>query len=60
MRHLAVKHNAVLTFADGNETRGEVRVPWPMPSSIIEEVYGEAICYTNSLWQNTWLKTTTV
>ncbi len=53
MRHLADKHHAELNFADGDETRGEVRVPWPMPSSIIEEVFGEALCYTNSLWQNT-------
>ncbi len=56
MRHLADKHNAELNFADGDEACGEVRLPWPMPSSIIEEVYGEAICYSNSLWQKTWLK----
>ncbi len=56
MRHLADKHNAELNFADGDEACGEVRLPWPMPSSIIEEVYGEAICYTNSLLQNNWLK----
>lgn len=56
MRHLADKHNAEMNFVDGDEACGEVRLPWPMPSSIIEEVYGEAICYTNSLWQNNWLK----
>ena len=56
MRHLADKHNAEMNFVDGDEACGEVRLPWPMPSSIIEEVYGEAICYSNSLWQKTWLK----
>lgn len=56
MRHLADKHNAEMNFADGDEACGEVRLPWPMPSSIIEEVYGEAICYTTSLLQNKWLK----
>jgi len=56
MRHLADKHNAEMNFVDGDEACGEVRLRWPMPSSIIEEVYGEAICYSNSLWQNAWLK----
>jgi len=57
MRHLADKHNSKLSFVDGDETHGEVRLPWPMPSSIIEEVYGEAICYSDSLWQHNWLTT---
>lgn len=56
MRHLADKHNAELNFTNSDETQGEVRLPWPMPSSIIEEVYGEAICYSNSLWRSNWLK----
>ena len=57
MRHLADKHNSKFDFVDGDETHGEVRLPWPMPSSIIEEVCGEAICYSNSLWQTSWFKT---
>ncbi len=56
MRHLADKHNSKLDFVAGDETHGEVRLPWPMPSSIIEEVCGEAFCYSASLWQNNWLK----
>ena len=54
MRHLAEKHNSKLDFVGGDETHGEVRLPWPMPSSIIEEVCGEAICYSNALWQVNW------
>ena len=56
MRHLADKHNAELNFTSSDETQGEVRLPWPMPSSIIEEVCGEAIGYTNAMWRNNWLK----
>ena len=54
MRHLTEKHNGKLDFVAGDETHGEVRMPWPMPSSIIEEVGGEAICYSNALWQFNW------
>ncbi len=47
MRHLADKHHGKLNFIDGEETHGEVRLPWPTPSSIIEEICGEAFCYAN-------------
>ena len=49
MRHLADKHNSQLNFTDSDETHGEVRLPWPTPSSIIEEVCGEAFCYTQAI-----------
>lgn len=49
MLHLADKHNSKLDFVEGDETHGEVRLPWPMPSSIIEEVCGEAICYAQAM-----------
>jgi len=51
MRHLAEKHGSHLEFSDADETRSELDLPWPMPSSIMEEVCGEAACYAQNLYR---------
>jgi GNAT superfamily N-acetyltransferase len=48
MRHLAEKYGAELGFASEDDACCELQLSWPMPSSIIEELFGEASCYAKS------------
>jgi hypothetical protein len=42
MRRLAEKHGADIQFT-GDEAHGTLKMPFPTPASILEEVMGEAI-----------------
>jgi GNAT superfamily N-acetyltransferase len=48
MRHLALKHEAEIEFAD-SEVRGTVRNAWPTPVSLTEEMWGEAVGFARAL-----------
>ena len=48
MQHLIEKHGAKLSFSDADEAKFEIELPWPMPSSFIEEITGEFACYTHA------------
>ncbi len=53
MRHLATKHGARFDDKADEDSCAKLELSWPTPSSYIEEICGEAMCYAQSFMQVT-------